>query len=56
MNYSVEYIAHKIAEYMVLIDKYQREILQLRRVIADLKCQPVTNEEGEIISYNDFES
>ncbi|MEH1951136.1 MAG: hypothetical protein V7K77_29925 [Nostoc sp.] len=56
MNYSVEYIAHKIAEYMVLIDKYQREILRLRRVIADLKCQPVTNDEGEIISYNDFES
>ncbi|MEH2198709.1 hypothetical protein [Nostoc sp.] len=56
MNYSVEYIAHKIAECLVLIDKYQCEILRLRRVIADMKCQPVTNDEGEIISYNDFEN
>lgn len=56
MNYSVEYIAYKIAECLVLIDIKQREILGLRRVIADLKCQPVTNDEGEVISYNDFES
>ncbi|MDZ7992634.1 MAG: hypothetical protein RM022_017065 [Nostoc sp. EfeVER01] len=56
MNYSVEYIAHKINECLALIDKHQREIFRLRRVIADLKCQPVTNDEGEVISYNDFES
>ncbi|MDZ7962915.1 MAG: hypothetical protein RMY34_34475 [Aulosira sp. DedQUE10] len=28
----------------------------IEEVIADLKCQPVTNDEGEVISYNDFES
>lgn len=56
MNYSVEYITHKIAEYLVRIDNHKSEIRRLRKVIAELKSQPVTNDEGEVISYNDLES
>ena len=54
MNYSVECIAHKIAECSELIDKYQREIYRLKRVIQELRYQPVTNDEGEVKSYDDI--
>lgn len=56
MNYSVEYVADKIAECLEQIDNHQSEIRRLKRLITDLRYQPVTNEQGEVISYGDFEN
>ena len=56
MNYSVEYIACKIAQYFILIEEYQVKIRHLKKLIAELKCQPVIDEEGEVVSFSDLEN
>ncbi|NJN12762.1 MAG: hypothetical protein HC836_36305 [Richelia sp. RM2_1_2] len=56
MNYSVECIARKIAECLILIEEYQGKIYHLRKSIAELRCQPVIDEQGEVVSFSDFEN
>jgi hypothetical protein len=56
MNYSVECIASKIDECFILIEEYQGKIRHLRKLIAELSCQAVVDEEGEVLSFSDFEN
>jgi hypothetical protein len=56
MNYSVGHIACKITQYLTVVELYQEKIRHLRKLIAELKSQPVINEEGEVVSYSDFEN
>jgi hypothetical protein len=56
MNYSVECIASKIDECLILIEEYQGKIRYLRKLITELSCQAVVDEEGEVLSFSDFEN
>lgn len=62
MNYSITDTACKIAQYEDLIEDHedqiryhQAEIGRLTNEIKYLRCEPVINDEGQIISFSDIE-
>lgn len=54
MNYSMQFIDRKITEYSARIEDYKKEISRLKQLIQELKWQCLSNENGDIASYDDI--
>ena len=54
MNYSMTFIDRKITEYSEQIENYKKEISRLKQLIRELKWQCLSDEDGDIASYDDI--